>query len=106
MRKSKKLKPKLFKRDGWHDGQKWLARCAFGCGEILNSDTATIDHWPIPRRLGGTLKLDNTRLACRSCNSKDIENAGYASQLIPPGLAPAQRQAWWREQENQRYSEW
>lgn len=100
------LKSRLFKRDGWKIDTEWFAMCAFGCGTELTYETATIDHWPIPRRLGGTLSLDNTRLACFPCNSRDIENAGAASQRIPPGLTRPERKNWWREQENNRYAQW
>lgn len=99
--KTQKLKLLLFQRDGWETIHGWHAICAFECGYVITWDNATIDHWPIPRRLGGTLIPDNTRLACFPCNSHDGGNkvSGAASQLIPRGLTSSERKAWWREQE-------
>jgi len=113
----KTLKHRLFKRDGFklcdENGRvQWFAWCSFGCGTLLKFDPkdgrqqknrlrpydATIDHYPIPRRLGGLYTLDNTRLACFPCNTKDGGPAGAATRLVPKGLTPEQRRGWWQQQ--------
>jgi 5-methylcytosine-specific restriction endonuclease McrA len=64
-------KRKLFLRDGWCEGGDWYAMCAFECGTILDWDTASVDHYPIPQRDGGDWSLANLRLACYPCNNND-----------------------------------
>lgn len=102
MTNSRPLKRRLFKRDGWHDfdpdtgHKRWFALCAFGCGMILTYETATIDHYPIPRRRGGGLTMANTRLACQPCNTRDGGPAGAATHIIPQGLTPLERRQWWQ----------
>ena len=68
--KKRELKRKLFKRDGWQieDGT-WYADCEFGCGSILEFDTATLDRWPVMGKDGGAYVMSNLRLACKPCNS-------------------------------------
>lgn len=70
--KRRRLKSYLFRRYGCQepDGT-WRASCAFGCGEVLTWDTASIDRYPIPGRDGGEYTRKNTRLACRPCNCAD-----------------------------------
>lgn len=74
------LREKAFQRDGWLEDAsdddpddreiwRWRAMCSFGCGEILNWATATLDRYPIMGKDGGTYVLENIRLACRACNS-------------------------------------
>lgn len=103
MTNPKAVRKRLFVRDGWKapplesGGRKeWMAWCAFDCGTLLTWDTATIDHYPIPRRMGGGWGPENTRLACQPCNSSDGGKAGGANVLIPPGLTPVQRKLWWQ----------
>jgi hypothetical protein len=98
----KTLKKRLFQRDGWRGPNPetghntlWYAWCAFGCGTLLTRRTATIDHYPLPRRLGGHRTLENTRLACLPCNSREAGNGGL---VVPEGLTPFQRRQWWRRQ--------
>lgn len=65
-------KRKAFERDGWQDEHgNWFAMCSFGCGDVLVPKTATLDHYPIMKRHGGTYRLDNVRLACAPCNSRN-----------------------------------
>lgn len=73
----KQRKQRLFQRDGWLDGsdREWKAVCAFGCGEVLTFETATVDRWPVPGRCGGTYRIANTRLACGPCNWRDGREA-------------------------------
>lgn len=94
----KTLKRRLFKRDG--------PLCAFGCGTVLTHETATIDHYPIPRRLGGPWTLENTRLACQPCNSGDggRPELGGATEVIPQGLSRPERRAWWLERERDSWA--
>lgn len=102
----KSLKTRLFAQDGWSIGydttshrQIWLAVCAFpDCDKVINWDTATLDHYPIPYRMGGPWSMTNLRLACRDCNSSDKNNGdagGSVSALMPPGLNRQQKKAWW-----------
>lgn len=105
----KTLRWRLFVRDGWvtdgvypvghvQAGNKVrLAHCAFLCGTVLTYDEATVDHHPLPWRLGGTWAENNTRLACGPCNHHEAQKA---SNLInkagmPQGLEPNQRRQWW-----------
>lgn len=53
------------------------APCAF-CGEMLTNDTMTLDHYPIPARAGGHLRIDNVRPACRLCNELDGRALRYS----------------------------
>lgn len=91
----RKLKQRLFERDGWqHDGV-WLAWCAFECGTPLVFDTATIDRYPIAGRDGGIYVAENTRLACEPCNTADGGKYGYGSSEMPHGLSRDERTSWW-----------
>lgn len=66
------LKQRAFKRDGWQDEHgNWFADCAFGCGDILDHRHATLDRHPIMGQNGGKYTLDNVRLACAPCNSRN-----------------------------------
>jgi hypothetical protein len=47
------------------------------CTEILTIDTLTLDHYPIPRRAGGTLRPDNVRPMCGPCNHSHVDEPGY-----------------------------
>jgi hypothetical protein len=49
----------LFERDAW--------RCSY-CGEKLDENTATLDHW-VPQCRGGTDEPENLRTSCLICNS-------------------------------------
>lgn len=49
----------IFKRDEW--------TCQY-CGEILNGDNATLDHY-IPQSKGGSHSKENLRTCCLVCNS-------------------------------------
>lgn len=101
---AKTLKKRLFRRDGWYEqdpttGRKdWYANCSFDCGTILTPVNATVDHYPVPRRLGGKKTLENTRLACQPCNTKDGGPAGAMTKVVPKGLTPLERRQWWQTQ--------
>lgn len=70
--KKRELKNKLFKRTGWQDSNgDWFAMCAFGCGDILTFETASLDRHPIKGEHGGEYVMSNLRLACIPCNSRD-----------------------------------
>jgi hypothetical protein len=104
----KSLRWRLFERDGWlADGfypqdhvlagkQIRLAYCAFeGCTTLLTYENATVDHYPLPWRLGGTWHINNTRLACVSCNSGEKIDIGKYTAKMPIGLTPSQKKRWW-----------
>lgn len=100
------LKYRAFQRDGWSSGydathhrQIWLAVCAFpDCDTIIDWETATLDHHPIPHHAGGQWSLSNLRLACKPCNSTfHSQVTGPVSQLMPPGLTRPQKKLWWQE---------
>jgi len=65
------IKKALFERDGWIEDGHWFCECQFGCGTVLDWDSATIDRYPIPGRQHGRYVVENTRLACGPCNWKD-----------------------------------
>lgn len=97
------LKNCVFNRDGWReeviteDGPKkvWFAYCSFDCGMILWMEVATLDHHPIPQRLGGEWVLENLRLACRSCNSREGSKHRYLISLFMPTRLTSQERIDW-----------
>ena len=97
----KGLKHRLFKRDGWYEAElgAWFAYCAFpGCRMILWYETATLDHYPIPLRLGGLWSMKNLRLACAPCNNgHGGAEAGSMSAIMPIGLSKEEKRAWWQQ---------
>jgi hypothetical protein len=54
--------------DTFGDGT--TASCAFGCGQVLDIDTVTVDRHPTPGCRGGTYRRGNIRPACADCNSR------------------------------------
>jgi hypothetical protein len=67
-----RLKLELFQREGWQEPDgKWMAMCAFGCGDILSWGMATLDRWPIMGKNHGRYVWENLRLACKECNSRN-----------------------------------
>lgn len=103
------LKNCLFNKHGWReeviteDGPKkvWFAYCAFGCGTILWMEIATLDHYPIPQRLGGEWVLHNLRLACYPCNSAFHDTPGSLSLFMPVGLSAKERTEWFLNHEKE-----
>ena len=92
--KKRKLKEKLFKRDGWQDSDGyWYANCEFGCGEILIFRTATLDRYPIMGNRGGQYEMDNLRLACQPCNSVNQNKHEWAKKKKHRGKSKAERLA-------------
>ncbi len=72
------LRASLFERDRW--------RCRY-CGEIVTTDTATLDH-VLPRSLGGPNTAENLATACLTCNSiKSGRSYEEAAPRILAGIA-------------------
>lgn len=57
------------------------APCSF-CGKALTIRNVTIDHYPIPACLGGTIAHENVRPACRDCNLADGEEKSNDEMLM------------------------
>lgn len=109
------VKLELFQRDGWLELEPWVfdlpqhvrlesitrlwrARCAAdGCGEILDYERASIDRWPVPGAAGGTYHIDNTRLACRECNTS-MGSHDHVGDSVLHGMSAWQRRAFRRAQ--------
>lgn len=100
----KYLRLECFRRDGWLEdieiapnirSKVWFANCAFDCGTILWDEIATLDHHPIPYRLGGEWEISNLRLACHPCNTIDGGPNGKMSYDMPSGLSNKQRIEWY-----------
>ena len=67
-----KLKQRYFNCFGWiNDDGNWEIECAFGCGDLLTWETATLDRYPIMGMHGGKYEWGNIRLACSGCNSRN-----------------------------------
>lgn len=103
--KKNRIKQALFLRDGWYDKRerKHKAHCAFGCGDELTFDTATIDHYPIMACDGGPLSVDNGRLACVQCNSMNERKPKDGLIPRPPDAGRKWRQ--WKAKETQEFPE-
>lgn len=96
-----------FYRDGWREvietenGPKkvWFAYCAFDCGTIIWMETATLDHYPIPYKLGGDWVLENLRLACAPCNSGagGGKDTGWLASIMPQGLNNQEKIEWHKQ---------
>lgn len=70
----RKLRRKLFTRDGWQDSDgEWAAMCADGCGTVITWHTSGLRK----SDRDGRWTPDNARLTCRLCGGwtppKDIK---------------------------------
>lgn len=50
--------------------------CA-GCNQELALEAITLDHYPVLRRHGGTLRRGNVRPMCAECNHSHLHEPGY-----------------------------
>ena len=72
-----KKRKEIFERDEW--------RCQY-CGDMLNEDNASLDHF-IPQSMGGSNEKLNLRTCCLSCNS--IKSGKTFEEVAPKLLESA-----------------
>jgi 5-methylcytosine-specific restriction endonuclease McrA len=70
-KKARRKREQIARRDGSY--------CCY-CGRFLSPLDRTIEHYVVPKSLGGSNQLDNLKIACKPCNQARGNNP------LPPPL--------------------
>lgn len=95
-----------------HFGDGETVACV-GCGNSLDQDTLTLDHYPIPAFMGGTYRQDNVRPMCAPCNSgnqftpsrEEVEQFAAENGItLRPDGCPQYSAQWYREHRVEKFA--